>query len=472
MLDFMRQNKREARGNRLALDTSRSWIKVAARYGWIFSQCVLLVVLLVVAWHLKSPHLLKLRVFEIPVLLVISVGWAWRIRSVLRQGQQTGIALLFHQLVLLLLALVVGLSLWGAGRLQWHKYQVQQAPAQELAALGSHLLLGYESLEAVLPWVRSGAIGGVYLTRRNIRGKSAAEIQAEVAMLQEARRAAGFETPLWVATDQEGGVVSRMSPPLRYLPSLAHELAQVPAENRAAVVREYAQSQGQALSGLGINLNFAPVVDLRPEHAPDKLDFHSLIGQRAIAADPRIVSQVATIYVQALEQAGVLATLKHFPGLGSVRNDTHHFPAVLDADVSVLAQRDWLPFRQTLAASHAFMMLGHVTLPSLDAQQPASRSSNVIQSVIRQHWQHQGVLITDDLSMGAFYYSWQGIEKSAVQALNAGVDILLIAYDVEKFYPVMSALLTAKREGLLPQALLDRSQRRIEQPMRAVLGTH
>ena len=152
-----------------------------------------------------------------------------------------------------------------------------------------------------------------------------------------------------------------------------------------------------------MTVNFAPVLDLRPEAKRNRFDFHTLIGQRAISADPAEVAAVALPYVRGLEASGVGATVKHFPGLGRVHDDTHHFSADLDTPLDELEASDWRPFRDVLAGSKAQLMVGHVTLTAADPDRPASHSKRVIDGIIRQKWNYQGVVITDDLVMGAIY---------------------------------------------------------------------
>src|SRR5262249_30189956 len=147
----------------------------------------------------------------------------------------------------------------------------------------------------------------------------------------------------------------------------------------------------------------APVLDLRPRQKYQRFDFNTLIGQRAISNDPAVVADIALPYVRALESAGVGATVKHFPGLGRVRGDTHHFNADLDTPLEELEASDWLPFKAVLAGSRARLMLGHVTLTGVDPDRPASHSKRVVDGLLRGKWNYQGVIITDDLVMGAIY---------------------------------------------------------------------
>src|SRR5262249_11830641 len=148
--------------------------------------------------------------------------------------------------------------------------------------------------------------------------------------------------PLIVAADQEGGVVSHLSPPLTWLPPLAR-LAELSPDVRAKKAEDLGRMQGRELASLGITLDFAPVLDLKPKGGRNRFDLNTMTGERAISENPAIVSEVALAYVRGLESAGVGATVKHFPGLGRVHRDTHIVSADLDTPVDELEISDWLP---------------------------------------------------------------------------------------------------------------------------------
>lgn len=215
------------------------------------------------------------------------------------------------------------------------------------------------------------------------------------------------------------------------------------------------------MAQLGVTVNFSPVVDLRSNDTQNRLDFHSLINQRAILHSPEQTTEIALAYARGLESQGVRATLKHFPGLGGVRADTHHFPATLRTSIDELATRDLVPFQRVAQHSNALIMLSHVVLPSIDKDNPVSFSRSVVQNLIRETWKHDGLLITDDLTMAAAYN--HGICEATVKALNAGVDLLLVSYDHEKFYEAMYCAVAAYRNGTLEENQLERSNRRLEQ---------
>jgi beta-N-acetylhexosaminidase len=323
--------------------------------------------------------------------------------------------------------------------------------------LGQHFIIGYSSFDEVATLAEKGLIAGVYITRHNVAGRTSEAIKSEISALQARRRGAGLP-PLIVAADQEGGIVSHLAPPLHAQPALA-TFADLPPDLRRASAERMGRAQGEELASLGVNLDFAPVLDLKPA-AGHKLDFNTLIDKRAISDDPDKVAQVGLAYVQGLNASGVQATVKHFPGLGRVGADTHHFAAKLDASLAELEATDWRPFREVLAASNALLMVGHVTLTAADADRPASHSKQVIDGIIRRKWNYQGVVITDDLVMGAVYTH---LCTAVVEALNAGADLLLVAYDGSQFYRAFDCASAALKRRELDIAVLHDSEARLGQ---------
>jgi beta-N-acetylhexosaminidase len=346
------------------------------------------------------------------------------------------------------------------GRFQWTRYQVLHANQSRLETLGRHLIVGYRNLDELRALIERRAIAGVFVAAHNVNDKDANALRGEIAALQAIRRQQGLP-PLLIAADQEGGGVSRMSPPLRRPPSLGEIARNNPdADARRHAVRQFARDMGRDLAGLRFNVNFAPVVDLN-HSVVNPNDRYTRIYQRAISNDPQVVTDVAREYCLALRETGVQCTLKHFPGLGRVFEDTHLEQASLNTPVATLEQTDWVPFRALMSNASAFTMLAHARLLDVDPQRPASFSPAVISGLLRGAWKYEGVLVTDDFSMAAAYASRGGLASASVSALNAGVDLILIAYDPDLYYPAMYALLQAQSEDRLQSEVLDRSDRRL-----------
>ncbi|MBN8452861.1 glycoside hydrolase family 3 N-terminal domain-containing protein [Accumulibacter sp.] len=408
--------------------------------------------LLAVAWHLKHPLLYWLRPCETALLLAVAVVGG----SVVLRRRSGPFSPGGWRLLAIGLLVLAGLTLWRELEFQSDRRHVL-AGGRDMQMLGEHFIVGFRSFAELRPLAEGGLIGGIYLTRRNLLRDGAVSVAAGIAQLQEARRLAGAP-PLIVAADQEGGPVAHLSPWLERLPALSSLVHAAPPETLAARARLYGERQGAALAALGVNLNLAPVVDLRPSDADSPLDFLSGIGGRAIDDDPAVVTEVARAYVAGLAAAGVDATLKHFPGLGRVRADTHLRRASLAATAEDL-RGDWQPFRSVGNGSRAAIMLGHVVLPALDPEHAVSHSRIVVQTVLRGQWGHRGVLITDDLNMGAVY--GQGIGRVAAQSLAAGVDLILVSYDPDQYYRALSGAARAFARGDIDRQTLRASSARL-----------
>jgi beta-N-acetylhexosaminidase len=429
-------------------------------FSFAFLNLLAALALVPLALDWRSPLLVVVRQWAlvglIALALILIVGQAWILRTsrpdqrVLRVVSSLGLLMAF-------LAFTSTLALEACFR--WYRYQVLQADPQRLEEMGQHLIVGCRDLSEVRELVKRRAIAGVFLSAHNVRGKSVVEVRQQVRSLKRLRQEQGLP-PLWMATDQEGGVVSRLSPPLTRMPPLSEVIAGCSnAVQRERAVRQYARTQARELADIGVNLNFAPVVDLNHQ-VMNLSDLFTRVYERAISSDPAVVAQVAGWYCAELEAAGVRCTLKHFPGLGRVTDDTHLGSATLSTSIAELTDTDWLPFHTLMRQSRAFTMLSHVRLAAIDQERPASISRAVI-GVLRSDWKYNGVLITDDFSMASVYRSRSGIENGAIEALNSGVDLILVSWDTDQYYPIMYALLQADAQELLDHEALRRSARRL-----------
>jgi beta-N-acetylhexosaminidase len=432
--------------------------RVAA--GLSVLRLAIAVALLPLALDWRSPLLAGVRpvalsiLLAVPLILIAVDGWLlWTTpQRRLRRALSVAVIVVAGAALTATLALEAGF--------QRVRARVLAADPAQLEKLGRHFVVGYRDPAEIERLLERRAIGGVFVGARNVEGLSADAISGQIGSWQDTRRRQGLP-PLLIATDQEGGMVSRLSPPLPRQPPIASVVerhAQEPARNAAA--HAYGLTQGRALADLGVNLNFAPVVDLN-KNLVNPNDRYTRISDRAIAADPAIVTEVARHYCAGLREAGVRCTLKHFPGLGGVFEDTHLEAGHLRQSVAELEAGDWMPFRALMARS-ALTMLSHARLTALDAEHPVSFSDAVVAGLLRRSWGHDGILITDDFSMGAVYASKQGVAAASIAALNAGVDLILIAYDPAHFFTMMDAVLAAERDGRLRPAALASSARRLE----------
>ena len=306
-------------------------------------------------------------------------------------------------------------------------------------------------------WILSaleGGLAGVTLFGPNVAGPE------QVAMLTAALREATAE-PV-IAIDEEGGDVTRVT---YWSGSLYPGNAALGAVDDPDLTMRVHAAIGADLAALGINVDLAPCVDVLV--TPD----NPAIGTRAFGADPALVARHAAAAVAGLQSAGVAACAKHFPGHGSTRTDTHEAIATISGALADLRRRDLPPFRAAIAAGTAAVMPGHLVLPELTGDLPASLSAAAMTGLLRGELGFTGVIISDALEMRAVSDPF-GIPEAAVMAVTAGADLLCLGRDTsqEVYQAVAAALSDAVREGRLPGQRLEDAADRVT-ALRAWLAT-
>jgi beta-N-acetylhexosaminidase len=323
------------------------------------------------------------------------------------------------------------------------------------------LVVGFRGLR-VAPddWIAQAiavdGLGGVILfdkdrveARRNIRTKQQlTNLVNDVRTLAPARE-------LIVAIDQEGGLVTRLSPTYGF-PAVASEAA-IGAKSEAEV-RAWADGLAATLADVGVNLNLAPVVDL---NSNPKNPAIGALG-RAFSADPAVVARDAAIDIQAHRMAGVRTTLKHFPGLGSATSNTDFGVADVTA---TWTQQELDPYRTLLGQGLVdVIMAGHVVNGQIDPAAPASLSRGTVTDLLRNELGWDGLVITDDLQAGAITKAF-GAEDAVALALDAGNDLLLFAnqqvYDPDVVTKTIDLIEGFVAEGRIPEGRIDRSYARV-----------
>jgi beta-N-acetylhexosaminidase len=262
-------------------------------------------------------------------------------------------------------------------------------------------------------WLRHDACAGVILFARNFAS------QAQVAELAQAIREAA-PRPQLVCVDQEGGRVQRFRDGYSALPSLEGFGRRYAADRHGALelAREHAWLMASEVRASGVDLSFAPVVDLgRGNRA---------IGDRAFSADPDVVAAFTRAYVRGMHDAGMAATLKHFPGHGSVLEDTHVDDAVDDRPLDAIRALDLVPFAAGIDAGADAVMMAHVVYPQVD-KDPAGYSKRWIGDILRGEMGFRGVVFSDDIGMAAAF-SAGGIKARIDAHLDAGCDVVLVCH--------------------------------------------
>jgi beta-N-acetylhexosaminidase len=254
-------------------------------------------------------------------------------------------------------------------------------------------------------------IAGVILFSRNFASR-----EQVTALCADIRAAA--PRPLLICVDQEGGPVQRFRAGFSALPALAHFATRYASDPAAALVlaHEHAWLMASEIRACGLDLSFAPVVDLgRGNRA---------IGERAFAAEPEVVAAFTRAYVAGMHEAGMPATLKHFPGHGSVLEDTHIDAAIDPRPLAQLRAEDLLPFAAGIAAGADAVMMAHVTYPAVDVH-AAGYSSRWIGDILRTEMGFRGVVFSDDIGMAAAE-SAGGVKARIDAHLDAGCDLVLV----------------------------------------------
>ena len=242
--------------------------------------------------------------------------------------------------------------------------------------------------------------------------------------------------PALIGVDQEGGAVARLSEGVVALPSMMA----LGATRDIDLARRAARCLGSDLRALGINLDFAPVLDLALEPG------NTVIGTRSFGSDPQSVAEFGQAFAEGLRAGGVVAVGKHFPGHGATATDSHVAQPIVTSDAAMLRRRDFVPFAAAIRAGIPALMTAHVLVPSLDPDSPATMSRPILKDVLRDELGFGGVLFSDCVEMAAL---GEADASLAPRALAAGVDCILISHRLDLAEASIEAIVDAVDAGTL-----------------------
>ena len=286
-------------------------------------------------------------------------------------------------------------------------------------------------------------VGGIILFDRNMESKD--QVKTLIADINKAGKSAGL-TPLFLGIDQEGGAVARMDDKLIKVPP-AEEVGKMPVEQAVSLAKQ----SGAELKDLGFNINFAPVADL------------GLTYGRSYSTNPDEVVRYAGAVGKAYDEAGLWYSYKHFPGIGKTDVDLHADTSIVPVSKETLLSEDTKVFvdliKQSKPNTYA-IMVSHAMYPQIDPDHPASLSKAIITDWLRKDMGYNGVVITDDMDMGALakHYTFGDM---AVQSILAGSDILLVCHEYEHMQAAYNGLMKAVKDGRISKERLDESVKRI-----------
>ena len=286
-------------------------------------------------------------------------------------------------------------------------------------------------------------VGGIILFDRNMESKD--QVKSLIADINKTGKNAGL-TPLFIGIDQEGGAVARMEDQLIKVPP-AEALGKEPIEQAVSLAKQ----SGTELKDLGFNINFAPVADL------------GLTYGRSFSTNPDDVVRYASAVGKAYDEAGLWYSYKHFPGIGKTDVDLHADTSVVPVSKETLLNEDTKVFvdliKQSKPNTYA-IMVSHAMYPQIDAEHPSSLSKAIITDWLRKDMGYNGVVVTDDMDMGALakHYTFGDM---AVQSILAGSDILLVCHEYEHMQEAYNGLMKAVKDGRISKERLDESVKRI-----------
>lgn len=287
-------------------------------------------------------------------------------------------------------------------------------------------------------------VGGVILFARNIEDSN------QMIDLTRALQENNNNLPLFISIDEEGGRVSRLPDDVEKFPS-AFTIGLI---NDQQTAYENGKEIGYTLKRLGINLDYAPVLDIYSN------ENNTVIGDRAFSKEESIVSTMGIATMEGIEDADIIPVVKHFPGHGDTEVDSHYGLPIVYKTLEELRNFEFIPFVKAIESGCDVIMVSHIILNEVDSSNPASLSKIVISDLLRKDLEFDKVVITDDMSMGAIT-SIMSIEEACIKSIEAGCDILLLGNAYEEIEQVINSIKLNLYNGEISEEQINKSVKRI-----------
>lgn len=288
-------------------------------------------------------------------------------------------------------------------------------------------------------------VGGIILFKDNLKNAN-----QSVSLLNAIKQEnTNNKVPLFLGVDEEGGRISRL-PELMKLPT-NEELGK---RNDISLSYNIGKLLGKELSAFGFNLDFAPVLDINSN--PD----NPIIGDRSFGTDAELVSELGLQMMKGIQSEQVISVIKHFPGHGDTAVDSHKELPIIQKSLEELQALELIPFKHAVEQGAEVVMVGHILLPKIDSTYPASISERIITDVLREQLGYEGIIITDDMTMKAILNNLE-IGESAVSAVKAGNDIVLVAHNYANVKKAIDSIIKAIEDGEITEQRIDESVKRI-----------
>ena len=321
---------------------------------------------------------------------------------------------------------------------------------------GQRLMVGFDGTElnAELKFlINTLKVGGIILFSRNLIDPG--QIKNLCFSMQSYARSCA-QPPLLIAIDQEGGQVARLKEPFTQFPGNP----QMKGPEDAVF---FAKTTAKELSEVGINMNLAPVLDVSPE------GINSVMADRAFGPDPSWVSEQGKVVIEHLQAENIMAVAKHFPGIGRTVLDSHFELPDLDIDVDAMKGFDLFPFKTAIEHDVAGIMLSHIRYTGIDPDWPASLSKTIADDLLRKEMGYDGVVMTDDLDMGAIKKHYD-LKTAIQQILSADIDMPLICHAGPNIENAFKEILDVQKRSQTMKAKGIKSMKRIMRLKKIYIG--
>lgn len=318
--------------------------------------------------------------------------------------------------------------------------------------IGQMVIVGMDTnyvTDRIKNMIQNYKIGGVILYRKNF--STYQDMLKLIKELKELNKE--NKIPLFIAIDQEGGRVNRMPKEIKNLPS-ANKIASCGGKE---LVTKSAEIIGEVLHESGYNLNFAPVLDINRFESPN-----FAIGDRSFSKDKEIVSECGIATMKALQKNLVLPVVKHFPGHGATKQDSHYFLPVINVPMKKIENEDMYPFEQAIKNGADAVLVGHLLIMGVTGIYPASLSRRFITKYLRAKYRYNGLVVTDDLKMRAIKFFY-GPDLAVRKAFEAGNDIIVFRFNAEEEKRVLNKIQNLVQTGKIKESRINKSVKRIIQ---------
>jgi beta-N-acetylhexosaminidase len=256
--------------------------------------------------------------------------------------------------------------------------------------------------------------------------------------------------PIFISVDEEGGKVSRMPPGIMNLPNSKD----IGDKNDVNIASKVGVAIGERVKAFGFNMTMSPVMDINSN--PN----NPIIGVRSFGNNADVVTRMGVAEMQAIQKENIIPVIKHFPGHGDTDVDSHKGLPIVHNDINRLNALELVPFKKAIQQNADMTMVAHILIPKIDPQYPSSLSKIVVTDLLRKKLHFSGVIITDDLTMGAILQNYD-IGDAVVKAIQAGNDIALVCHGLDNQMKAKNAILAAVKDGKISEQQINNSVYRI-----------